>query len=452
MHGKHLTEGDIPRQMWSLAWPLMLSVFFYTLYNTVDAFWVGRLSPEAIAAVSISQLTLFAMVALSMGINAGSGVLMAMRIGANKIDDAERILGQSFVLSAVFGLLFTVVGLVFRDFLLKAAGATGTIFPLAMEYYVVSAAGLVLLFVMMSIIFSFNAEGDTFTLTKLFAISTLANAILDPLFIFGWNGFPAFGIAGAAIATLISQLIFIVMSLYIITRPSMMVRLRISRLVLDFSLIKQVFSIGFPAALTNVVGPVGSAALTFIAASYFGEAGAVAASIGFRVEFFAFLPAIGYGFGAMAMLGQNIGAKNYARAKAAYSHGLKIGFLLALAFGILSAIFAKQLISIFTSDPVVIEYTTLYLRSITFSYGFFAALLIQASAFQGIGKSWPGFFIYVIKFAVVAVPLSILLIQVFSFSITGIWIGILVSNLVASAVGYFWLDRTLSKLLSEKIN
>src|SRR3989344_9509434 len=107
--GQDLTKGDIRKQMWSLAWPLMLSVFFYTLYNLVDAFWVSKLSPEAIAAVSISQITLFLMAALSMGITAGSGVLMAMNIGAKNVKEAERILGQSFVLSAIAGIIFTVI-------------------------------------------------------------------------------------------------------------------------------------------------------------------------------------------------------------------------------------------------------------------------------------------------------------------------------------------------------
>src|SRR3990167_6392555 len=115
---KDLTVGNIPRQLWSLAWPMMLSVFFYTLYNLVDAFWVSKLSAEAIAAVSISQITLFIMLSLGFGITVGSGVIMAMNLGAKNMQEAERVLGQSFVLAAILGLFFTAVALVFRNPLL----------------------------------------------------------------------------------------------------------------------------------------------------------------------------------------------------------------------------------------------------------------------------------------------------------------------------------------------
>lgn len=207
MEGNDLTRGDIRVQLWSLAWPMMLSVFFYTLYNIVDAFWVSKLSAEAIAAVSISQITLFLMAALSMGITVGSGVLIAMHIGAKNIKEAERILGQSFVLSAIAGIFFTAISLIFRQELLIASGASGLVFAPALEYFTITAVGSLLFYILITIMFAFNSQGDTFTLTKLFALSTLVNVILDPIMIFGYVGLPALGIGGAAYATLISQLV-----------------------------------------------------------------------------------------------------------------------------------------------------------------------------------------------------------------------------------------------------
>ena len=106
MDGQDLTKGNIGRQLWSLAWPMMLSIFFYTLYNIVDAYWVSKLSAEAIAAVSISQIALIVMISLGFGVTAGSGVIMAMHIGAKEMKEAGRVLGQSFVLSAILGVFF----------------------------------------------------------------------------------------------------------------------------------------------------------------------------------------------------------------------------------------------------------------------------------------------------------------------------------------------------------
>jgi len=213
MAGADLTKGVIGKQLWSLAWPMMLSVFFYTLYNLVDTFWVSKLSTEAIAAVSISQITLFIMIGLGFGLTVGSGVIMAMHIGAKNMREAERVLGQSFVLAAIAGVFFTALSLIFRSQLLMASGASGLIFAPALEYFTITAAGATLFFILITIIFAFNAQGDTFTLTKLFALSTLVNLILDPVLIFGWAGFPALGIAGAAVATLISQGLFIVIAI-----------------------------------------------------------------------------------------------------------------------------------------------------------------------------------------------------------------------------------------------
>lgn len=452
MEGQDLTSGNIPKQLWSLAWPMMLSVFFYTLYNLVDAFWVSKLSAEAIAAVSISQITLFVMIALGFGITVGSGVIMSMHIGAKDIPGAERVLGQSFVLAAIAGGFFTIIALLFRSQLLTLSGATGAIFDPAMAYFAITAAGSTLFFLLITIMFSFNAQGDTFTLTKLFALSTSINLVLDPLLIFGWAGFPAMGIAGAAVATLISQAVFVIIALRSLSSPRRTVRFRFRNLSVQWESVKKVLNIGIPAALTQVVFPLGLAALTFLASLGFQEAGAVAFSLGFRLEFFAFLPAVGFGFGAMAVIGQNIGAGNLARAKEAFSKGLQYGFAGAAAIGVVAALFAGLIIGIFDPGPLAAEYTRSYMWIVALvGYGFLAAMMVEASAFQAIGKSWPGFWIFVLRFGVVSIPLAYVLTQIFHLPIVAIWAAILAGNIIAATTGYFWIKRTFTTLELKEV-
>ena len=302
IQGQDLTSGSIGKQLWSLAWPMMLSVFFYTLYNLVDAFWVSKVSDEAVAAVSVSQIALFVMVALSMGLTVGSGVIMAMHIGAKDIGEAERVLAQSFVLSAIAAGIFTVVSLLFRLELLILAGASGAIYQPALVYFTITAAGSVFLFWLMTIMFAFNGQGDTFTLTKLFAVSTAINLVLDPLLIFGWGPVPELGIAGAAYATLISQLAFILIAMRSLSSDSRLVRFRIHKLSCKWESVKRILHIGGPASITQAIGPVGLAGLMYITALGFAEPGVIAFSIGFRIEFFAMLPAIGYGLAVMTMM------------------------------------------------------------------------------------------------------------------------------------------------------
>ncbi len=446
MEGQDLTTGDVRKQLWSLAWPLMLSIFFYTLYNIVDAYWVSLLSAEAIAAVSISQITLFAMIALGFGVTAGSGVIMAMHIGAKNIKEAERVLGQSFVLMTILALFFTVIALTFRSTFLVAAGAGGSIFAPALEYFTIIAAGSILLFILIAIIFAFNSQGDTFTLTKLFALTTGMNLVLDPIMIFGWFGFPALGISGAAYATLISMGVFNLIAIRSLSSPKRRIRFYFHNLNVKWESVRKVLGIGFPAALTQLVFPIGLAALTFIISLNFLEPGAIAFTLGFRVEMFAYLPAFGFGFAALAMIGQNIGAGNIERSKEVLRKALLYGFVLATAFGVTAALLGPFLIAVFTSEPIVTGYALSYMRTVTLSFGFLAVLMVEASAFQAIGRPWPGLWIFLLKFVVISIPLAFVLTTVFGFPILAVWTAIIAGNIVASAVGYVWITRTMKKL------
>jgi len=451
MDGQDLTQGNIRKQLWSLAWPMMLSVFFYTLYNLVDTFWVSKVSAEAIAAVSISQITLFIMISLGFGITVGSGVIMSMHIGAKDIKGAERVLGQSFVLAAIAGLFFTGVALVFKNQLLLASGAKGAIFVPALEYFTVTASGSVLFFILITIMFAFNAQGDTFTFTKLFALSTVVNLILDPLFIFGGWGIPAFGVAGAAYATLISQAVFIVVALNSLSKEHRRVRFHVANFSFNWKSVKKVLNIGIPAALTQVIFPLGLAGLTLIVSSAFKEAGAIAFSLGFRVEFFAFLPAAGFGFGAMAMIGQNIGAGKLKRAQECFHTALKYGFGAATALGVLVAIFAVPIVRVFTTDPVVVDYARSYMWTVALTYGFLAASMVEANAFQALGKSWPGFWIFILRFAVISIPAGYLFTLVFDLSIISMWFAIIAGNIISAIVGYVWIKKTLNTVNMEEV-
>lgn len=446
-----LSHGNIGKELWSVAWPMMLSMFFYTLYNFVDAYWVSKLSAEAIAAVSISQITLFVMISLGFGLIVGSGVIMAMHIGAGNKPEAERVLGQSFVLSAILAAFFTIVALTFKEPFLIASGATGDIFKPAMDYYTITAGGSILMFTLMTIMFAFNSQGDTSTLTKLFAVSTGINLILDPLLIFGWGPIPALNISGAAVATLISQFVFIVIALRSLSSDHRKVRFHFKNLTFKWQSVKKVLDIGFPASLTQVIFPIGLALVTKIVSNSFQEAGAIAFSLGFRIEFFAYLPAGGFGFAAMAMIGQNLGAKNLERAKASFRKALKYGFLGAAGLGLVAALFANPLIKVFTEDPQVISYASTYMYTVALSYGFLAALMIEATSFQSIGKSWPGFWIFLLRIGFITIPLSYLFTTVLNYPIISVWIALVLGNIIAAIVGYFWINRELNKIDLDKV-
>ena len=445
MHGQDLTKGNIPRQLWSVAWPMMLSMFFHTLYNLVDAFWVAKISSEAIAAVSISQISLFVMVSLAMGISIGSVVLMGMSMGAGDKEEAERILGQAYVLAAITALFFTAFALVFRTEFLTLSGAIGEIFPLALPYFTITAVGSILIFLMMTTSSAFNTQGDNFTPTKLFALSTLINTILDPLFIFGYGVIPAMGIDGAAYATLVSQALFLVLALRVLAGDQMMVRLRFSNLRMRWQSVKRVFEIGIPASITQTLNPLAFSMTMAIVSGAFLEAGATAFSIGFRIEFFAYIPAIGFGFGSMAMMGQNIGAGNKQRVRKIFSTTVSCGAATALVLGLITFALAPLIVEVFTTDATVTAYTLQYFSIVPFGYAFSAVAFIVVSTFQGLGRSWPGFWITIGR-VVTTLTLAAVSVSTFSLPIWSVWLSISLGGVMTSIVGYLWARRVVAHL------
>jgi len=450
MRGQTLTEGKIPGQIWSLAWPIMLSFFFQNAYNLVDALWVGRLSGNALAAVNVSQITLFIVVSLGLGITVGSGVLIAMAIGANQKEKAEKVLGQAFVLSTILAVAFSIIALIFRSTFLSMSGATGAILPLAMDYFTVVSAGAILLFLLIVIVFAFNSQGDNKTVTVLFAISTGINIVLDPILIFGWFGAPALGVAGAAYATLFSQFVMLLVGMLLLSSPKMMIRFRLRNLAVQLQSVRKVLSIGFPAAMTQILGPLSLALLYQVIASKFMEAGVAGISIGFRVETFAFLPGIGFGTAAMAIIGQNVGAGNFQRAREAYSKAALYAFLAGSGFGVLSVIFSRFIAGSFTEDLTIAGYAGSYLMSVPFTYGFLGLMFVSISSFQATGKSWPGFWILLSRGSVM-VGGSLLLLSLFKENIHNVWGAIMTGTLTASAIAFFSLQARFKSLTTGSI-
>lgn len=440
---KDFTRWNIIHQIWSLAWPTMLSIFFYSLYNIVDTYWVWRISADAIAAVWISQIAIYMMLALSMGISIWSSVLVSMNLWSKNFKEAQRVLGQSFILAAIIGLFFTIVALVFQDPLLKYSWAYWDILPLAKQYYVIYATGSILTFILINITFAFNSEGDTFTLTKIFAFTTILNIILDPIFIFWKFGFPALWLEWAAWATILCQTVFIALAMRILASPERWLYFSFKNISVKWESVKKVCNIGIPASLTQVINPVWIAFITYMIGMKYFEPGATAFNLVFRLEFFAYLPAIGFWMALLSMIWQNVWAGNMQRANEIYKKWLTLWFVSSIVLGVLFIIWGKYIIWAFTQDPVVIQYSVKYLMIVAGTYGFLAVWLMSAQVFQAMWKSWPGFWLGVIKYILFMFPMIYICITFTDLSIYYIWWIVWLSNILIATVAYFWVSSHL---------
>ena len=138
--------------------------------------------------------------------------------------------------------------------------------------------------------------------------------------------------------------------------------------------------------------------------------------------------------------------KTIKKPKTNIADALKYGFLAAMGLGILAVIFASQITRIFTTDPEVTRLVISYIWTVSLSYGFLAATMVEANAFQAIGRSWPGFWIFFLKFLVISVPIAYITTQLYHLPIMAIWIAIILGNIIPSVVGYFWINRAMSKI------
>jgi len=166
------------------------------------------------------------------------------------------------------------------------------------------------------------------------------------------------------------------------------------------------------------------------------------------VEFFAYLPAIGFGVAALAVMGQNTGAGNFVRVRAAYRAALAWGFAIATLFGLLVAGFNSQIIGIFTKDSRVNEYARAYFLTIPFTYGVYAMLNVEISSLQGMGRSWPGFMLTLARVAI-AIPAAYILLHPLNMPLRAAWIALAATTLAVAGAGYWWVRATIETVASQ---
>src|SRR3989338_684140 len=346
------------------------------------------------------------------------------------------------LIALVLSVFFTIVGLLFMKPLFVFLGATSSILPMSIEYsrWIFLGSGSIFFFLAASAII--RSEGDMKTSMKFMGISVVLNLILDPIFIFGISIagisiIPSMGVAGAAIATVIARVVGCVLVLNHLLKDRSLVKLRLKDFKYNYLFIKNIFAVGIPSSLSQLVMSVGVLLLTKLAAN-FGEAAIAAYGIGFKLDTVAFLPTLGIGIAILTMVGQNFGAKNYARAKSiAWVGCLMTGvFMLAISLIFLSA--PKFFVSVFNNNPELIRYGASYIRYIAPTYVFLGVIMILSFAFQGFGRGIPGVAIALFRLGVIAVPAAYLLALNFGYGLTGVWIAIAVSNVLTAIFSAAW--------------
>jgi putative MATE family efflux protein len=323
--GRDTTDGPILRALVTLAIPIVATNVFQSLYQLIDTFWVGRLGADAVAAVSLSFPILFFMISLGGGMSVAGAVIVAQTFGARDQAATDRAAGQTLLVVSAVSAALSVIGYVLSAPLVAFFRPEGAVGGMAVAYLQVSFLGLVAVFVYFVFQALLRGVGDVRTPMIVVAGTVVLNFFLDPLLILGWGPVPAYGVVGAAWATIIAQGIAGAIGLVILFSGRYGIHLRVGDMLPRRELVTKILRLGVPSSVEQAARALGLAVMMLLVAS-FGTTAIASYGIGARIFSFVIIPAMGLSMAVSTVVGQNVGAGRDERAVAAARIGSPKGF------------------------------------------------------------------------------------------------------------------------------
>ncbi len=440
-----LLTGNVTGSLIRLALPIMAGMALQTAFNLVDTWFVSRLGPEAIAAVSMNIPLFFVVLALGSAVSVGTSSLVAQAVGARDMARASLVAGQALTLALAIGLATGIAGTALARPLLELMGAEGLALEYAVQYTRIILAGNPIFFLYMALDGVLRGEGDMKTSMLILSGATLLNIVLDPLFIFGLGPFPAMGVAGAAAATMLARLIGLLVIFYHFSHARSAVVFSIYRWQWNWEVIRAVLRIGIPTAISHAMLSLTMFIYNMLG-NQFGSHVVAALGLGFRVDSLAFMPGMAVAIAGLTMVGQNFGAGKLERVGAVWRTALLMVMASMGGMGLFVLAWPQFFAGIFIGQGAVFDQTVLYLSIVPAFYGFLGMGIVTSSAFQGLGRGFPALFVNVVRLGIVGLPLAVILTRWADMGPVGLWWALAASDLAFAVVGILWFGLLLKKL------
>ncbi len=412
---KDLSTGNVGSVIFRFTLPMLAGNIFHQLYHIIDMIIVGRfLGKDALAAIGPSYPVTFALSALIIGITTGFGIVVSQYFGAKQIDNVKRTAGTMFISMGLASIAMTLLGIALRVPIFKLLQLPGYLMPSATTYLSIVLCGTIFMFAFNGISAVLRGLGDSKTPLVFLIASTIINILLDLLFIivFGW------GIAGAALATVLAEIAaFIAVAIYI-NKTHQLLSIRVSTMVFDKQILKQGIRIGLPTGLQQTFVALGMMALMGIV-NTFGTNVIAAYSIGVRIDSFVSLPAMAFSAALSTFVGQNLGAGKNDRVKKGLISTIIMSSAVCVVITGLIIVFRQQLMGLFNSDPDVIHIGADYLTIVNMFYLLFNLMFVFHGVARGAGATLVPMFISVLSLWIIRVPFAAILSK--PLGETGIW-------------------------------
>lgn len=437
-HAASMGEDSITKLLIRFSLPATLAMLVNASYNIIDTIFVGRLGSDAIAALSVSFPIQMLLGAVAIGTGVGAGSLISRSLGANKKEDAAIAGGQVIMLSFIFGLVASLIGLLFLEPILLTFGAKQEILQLTTDYMAVIANGAVFLFLIMILNHVVRAEGNAMLPMKVLILSALTNIILDPILIFGLG----MGVRGAAVATVISKIAGVVILLYYFLAKKSALDVKPLHLRPNFRIITDIYRVGLPMLLIQVAANI---ALIF-ANRLLGQYGIIPIAVMgliIRLQMFAFMPAIGIAQGLLPIIGYNYGAGKFERIREAMLKGFAASTVFTAVSGVSFFAFPGFFLRIFNSDPELLAAGQSAVRIMVSMYPLLGVQTISIVFFQAIGKGIPSLWLSMLRQFILFILFMVILQRL--FGLDGIWYAVPLADLCAFIVTVFFVIREFNK-------
>ena len=438
-----LTVGPVSGSILSMMLPMALGILVMIGNGLVDDYFIGQLGYAQLAAVSYAFPVWFVAAGIVMGLGTGTSSVLSRFIGAGDTKSVKQIATHSMILAVLAGAVVTAIGLVSIESLFGLLGANEETMPFVKSYMTIYYWGSLFLgipFIGNSIL---RANGDAKTPSLLVAFSAIVNAVLDPILIFGWFGFPEMGVAGAALASVISTVAFLLASLWVlIFRDNLLTSIghSLSSMISSW---KQVLHVGLPAIASNLIAPVSSALVTALVSTY-GQEAVAAYGLAGRIEALVIVLLMALGGATAPYVGQNYGAKKFDRLVDGFRFSARFALFYSIFCILLLYFISSTILGVFTDNEDVIRLAMIQLMICPWGYGFLGIASICNGSFNAFARPLPAMTISISRTLVIYVPLAYLLAYYFGFQ--GIHIAQVLANIFAGCVAIVWYRKVFKEV------
>jgi putative MATE family efflux protein len=433
-----LLQGSIVRSLFLLAVPIAGANILQVAYQIVDAFWVGRLGAAAVAAVSITMPVMFVLVASGMGFAIAGTTLIAQYTGARDHRMADHVAAQTLLAILILSVILGGVGFSLVPWILHLLGVAPDVYVNALAFTRVIFIALPFLFLYAMVQALLRGVGEVKAPLFVVASMVAVNFTLDPILIFGKFGAPALGVMGAAIATLIAQLLASVVSMRLLFGGRYGIHVHWRDFKPDLAFIKRAFLLGYPASIEQSARGLGMTAMIFLVTS-FGTVATASFGVATNMINVAVIPAMGLALATSTLVGQNLGAGNVPRAERTAHISGALTFLVLTAFGFLCLVFAPAIVAFFVPhDRAVIADGARVIRIAAWSMGFMGLQFALPAVLRAAGEMIPAMTIGLVSQWLLQLPLAFILSRPALLGENGLWWSLPVTNIGAAAMAAAW--------------